>query len=127
MTASPDSATGPPSSAATYPARSPAQPGPGPPASTTQMLYDSASSETEVVTPTTLSSQPIGCRGYREMTSAPITALPSAARLTSGQPCTAMVASDSSGWKAETTTVSTTAHTALMATSSQARRVRTQP
>ena len=57
----------------------------------------------------TLSSQPIGCRGYRETTRAPITALPRAARLTSGQPCTAMVASDSSGWKAETTTVSATA------------------
>ena len=35
---------------------------PGPPASCTQMPYASVTRESALVTPTTLSSQPIGCR-----------------------------------------------------------------
>ena len=57
------SAHGPPSSAATAPASVPAQSPPGPPSSTTQMLYASANTEMDDVTPTTLSSQPMGCLG----------------------------------------------------------------
>ena len=57
------SASGPPSRAATIPSRLPAQSLPGPPSSTLQMLYASARTEMDVVTPTTLSSQPMGCLG----------------------------------------------------------------
>src|SRR4051812_2289177 len=75
-----------------------------------------------VVSPTMFSIHPIGCRGCASRITAPSTALPTPATLTSGQPWMPVDLADSGGYDAITSAVSTTARITLMAAKNQAAR-----